>query len=403
MTMPQPLAGIRVLDFCWMIAGPLTTRLLADLGAEVIKVESLARVDRIREVGVQPPGTMSIDTNAVFNDCNTNKKSICLNLGELRGIELARELVRHCDVVTSNFTPDRMDRWGLGYDDLRKVKPDIIVASMPVMGSEGPHSGWRAVGNGVIAMSGLNAHTGFPERAPVGLGTLHSDFTSPYLGAIQIAAAVYHRRKTGDGQFIELAQYEATVHLLDTEPLEALINNEEPPRHGNRSNEYVPHGVFPCAGDDRWIALVARNDVEWTSLCRVLGLTELSRRDDLATLASRLGAISDVERAIATRTSELDAWTLAQQLQAVGVPASPVEDVGDLVGRDPMREGFLKEIDHPAGISMLLQHEPVTWNGERFPLERAPFMGEHTAVVLSSLLGLTNEELADLAAAGVLS
>lgn len=403
MTAPQPLAGIRVLDFCWMIAGPLTTRLLGDLGAEVIKVESLARVDRIREVGVQPPGMLTPDTNGVFNDCNPNKKSICINLGTEKGIELAKDLTRHCDVVTSNFTPDRMDRWGLGYKDLRAVKPDIIVASMPVMGSEGPHASWRAVGNGVIAMSGLNAHSGFPGRAPAGLGTLHSDFTSPYVGALQIAAAIYHRRKTGEGQFIELAQYEATVHLLDTEPLEALINGEEPPRRGNRSTEFAPHGVFPCAGDDRWIAIAVRSAGEWAALCRVLDLAGLAARPELVDLAARHAAAGEIEAAIAARTAGCDAWRLAEALQDAGVPASPVEDVGDLVGHDPMREGFLKEIEHPAGISMLLQHEPVTWNNERFPLERAPFMGEHTANVLSELLGLDAEELAELAASGVLS
>lgn len=403
MTAPQPLAGIRVLDFCWMIAGPLTTRLLADLGAEVLKVESLARVDRIREVGVQPPGTMSPETNGVFHDCNANKKSISLNLGSARGIEIAKELARHVDVVTSNFTPDRMDRWGLGYDDLRQVKEDIIVASLPVMGSEGPRSGWRAVGNGVIAMSGLNAHTGFPERAPVGLGTLHSDFTSPYLAALQIMASIYHRNRTGEGQFIELAQYEATVHLLDTEPLEALINGEDPGRIGNRSAVMAPHGVFPCAGDDRWIAIAARTDDEWRALCRVLGLDELERRADLAQVDGRLAASAQIEAAIAARTAGLDRWMLAEALQAAGVPASPVEDVGDLVGSDPMREGFLEEINYPEGMTMLLQHEPVTWNGERFPLSRAPFMGEHTARVLEELLGMDADEIADLAAAGVLS
>jgi crotonobetainyl-CoA:carnitine CoA-transferase CaiB-like acyl-CoA transferase len=185
------LAGLRVIDFCWMIAGPLTTRLLADLGAEVIKVESLARVDRIREVGVQPP-TPNAETNGVFNDCNVNKKSITLNLGTAKGIEIAKALIARADIVTSNFTPDRMDRWGLGYDVLRALNPGIIVASLPVMGSVGPRAGWRAVGNGVIALAGLNGLTGFPEREPVGLGTLHSDFTTPYVGALAILADPEH-------------------------------------------------------------------------------------------------------------------------------------------------------------------------------------------------------------------
>lgn len=399
---PQPLSGVRVLDFCWMIAGPLTTRLLADLGAEVIKVESMARVDRIREVGVQPP-VVHAETNGVFNDCNVNKKSILLNLNHSRGIGLVKDLVRHCDVVTSNFTPDRMDRWGLGYEHLRQVRPDIIVASMPVMGSKGPHSSWRAVGNGVIAMAGLNAHTGFEGRPPVGLGTLHSDFTTPYLGALQIAAAVHQRNRTGEGQFIELAQYEATIHLLDTELLEFLTTGHNPGVRGNRSLHYSPHGVYRCLGDERWIAIAVRDTAEWQSLCRVLGLEALASRPELLTFEGRAAAANEIDAGIEERTISADDWQLSEALQGAGVPASAVENVGDLVGRDAMREGFLEEIEHPAGVSMLLQHEAVTWNGERFAIGRAPFLGEHTGSVIAEVLGLSDEEIAELAAEGVLS
>ncbi|MEO9256357.1 MAG: CoA transferase, partial [Tepidiformaceae bacterium] len=263
-------------------------------------------------------------------------KSLSLNLSHARGVELAKELTRDSDIVTSNFTPDRMARWGLGYEDLRKVKPDIIVASIPVMGSEGSHSTWRAVGNGVVAMSGLNAHTGFPNRPPIGLGTLHSDFTSPYFGALQIAAAVHQRNRTGEGQFIELAQYEATVHLLDTEPLDYLINGRVAPPRGNASDQYAPHGDYPCAGDDRWIAIVGRDGDEWQALCRVLGLEALSIRSEFETLAGRIAAREEIDAAIAVATHEREAWQFAGELQAAGIPASLVEDVGDLAGRDPI-------------------------------------------------------------------
>ena len=399
---PQPLRGIRVIDFCWMIAGPLGTRLLADLGAEVIKIESIARLDRIREVGVQPPGVLSPETNAVFNDCNVNKRSMMLNLGHPRGIEIAKALIAKADIVTSNFTPDRMNRWGLGYDDLKAIKSDIIVASMPVMGTLGPHSHWRAVGNGVIAMGGLNGLTGFPDRAPVGLGTLHSDFTSPYFAALQIAAAVLQRNRTGAGQFIELSQYEATVHLLDTEVLDYLVNGHETQRRGNRSNRIVPHGVFPTAGDDRWIAIAVRSKDEWIALCTGLGLDALKSRTDLFEAEGRFAAEDEIERAISERTCRRDAWELADSLQRAGVPAAPVEDVCDLAGRDPMHERFLVETPHPAGHSMLLQHEPLTWNGERLPIRLAPLLGEDTAAVCEELLGLDEAAVGDLVAEGVL-
>ncbi len=399
---PRPLAGIRVVDFCWMIAGPLTTRLLASLGAEVIKVESMARMDRIREVGVQPADVMSYETNGVFNDCNANKKSITLNLGHPAGIALAKKLIASSDIVTSNFTPDRMARWGLGYEDLKAVKPDIIVASLPVMGSEGRHRDWRAVGNGVIAMGGINGLTGFANRPPIGLGTLHSDFTSPYFAALQIVAAVLQRIETGEGQFIELAQYKATVHLLDTEVLDYLVNGHETPREGNRSISHCPHGVFATRGEDRWIALAVRTSAEWEALCDVLALRELMSRPALATFEGRKAAENEIERAIAVSVRDRDAWSLARDLQEAGVPASVAENLGDLVDADPMSEGFLVPVEHPAGISILAQHEPVTWDGERFPLQRAPLFGEHTEAICRDLLGLDGEQIADLVADGVL-
>lgn len=167
-----PLAGLRVADFFWMIAGPATSRVLADFGAEVIKIESEARLDNIRLTGPQPSEPGSINTNAVFNDVNTNKLSVTLNLNHARGIELAKEIIRRSDIVTNNFTGDRMERWGLGYDDLKRVKRDIIMLTMPVMGTTGPYQRYGAYGNGVISYGGLRTNMGFPGRAPVGIAPL---------------------------------------------------------------------------------------------------------------------------------------------------------------------------------------------------------------------------------------
>jgi len=184
--------------------------------------------------------------------------------------------------------------------------------------------------------------------------------------------------------------------------LDYTINGVVTPRRGNRSPHAVPHGVFPCAGTDMWVALAARGDEEWHALCGVLGLTELAARADLATLAGRQAAVDAIEAAVSAATAVRDRWEVAAALQAAGVPAAPVEDVGDLVGSDPMADGFFEQIQHPAGVPMLLQHEPITWNGERLPIARAPFMGEHTAAIMESLLGIGIEEVAVLVAEGVL-
>ena len=216
----QPLKGVRILDFGWAIAGPLSTRLLADLGADVIKVESEYRTDPIRYIGVQPPSMSSLNTNGQFNDCNTTKRALTLNLNTPEGIDVVRELAATADVVISNYTPDRLDRWGLSYESLERLSPAVMVANLAVMGTSGPHRGWRSYGNGIVAMCGLADRTGFPGREPIGLGTLHTDFTVPYFAALHVMAALVERSRTGKGQYLELSQYEASVHLLDTELIE---------------------------------------------------------------------------------------------------------------------------------------------------------------------------------------
>ncbi len=397
-----PLQGYRIVDFCWMIAGPLTTRLLAGLGAEVIKVESLARLDRIRETGVQPPDHLSPNTNGVFNDCNANKRSVTVNLGEPGGVEVIKDLVRCTDVVSANFTPDRLDRWGLSYDELRAIRPDIIVVNMPVMGKSGPHAHWGSYGNGIIAMAGLNGLTGFPDRAPVGLGTLHSDFTTPYFGALQIMSALYEREQTGDGQYLELAQYEAAIHLLDTELFDYLANGVATPRRGNHSPEFAPHGVFPCTGEDRWVAIAVRNTLEWHALCGVIDRHDLAVRPDLQSLGGRQAAEDEIDATISAWTASRDRWQVAEMLQARGIPASAVEDVADLVEHDPTMIDHFARLPHPEGVEMLVQHQPVTWDGQRLPLTRAPLLGEHNEDVILKLLGYPPERLTELLISNVL-
>jgi crotonobetainyl-CoA:carnitine CoA-transferase CaiB-like acyl-CoA transferase len=392
----QPLKGVRILDFCWAIAGPLSTRLLADLGADVIKVESAYRLDPIRGIGVQPPGQVSWNTNGQFNDCNVNKRAMCLNLNTPEGIDIALKLAATADVVTSNYTPDRLDRWGLGYEALRAVKPDIILANLGVMGISGPHMGWRSYGSGIVAMCGIGALTGFPGRHPIGIGTLHTDFTVPYFAATAIMAAIHQRRRTGAGQYLELSQYEASVHLLDTELLDFLNGGPEPARNGNRSARMAPHGVYPSAGDDRWVAIACRDDADWARLSGLAGVT------GPADLAGRLANLDDIESQLSEWTRTRDNWDVAAQLQQAGVPASPVEDLSELLGRDTAMNRDYRLLDLPSGTAAEVQEEPILWDGQRLPLARAPLWDEHTMEVLVQELGFSEERIAELLAANVL-
>ena len=395
-----PLAGVRVLDFCWQAAGPLTTELMANLGADVIKVESDARIDTLR-TAVQPVDPPTIETGVFFQDCNTDKRSITLNLGSPDGIRVAKELVRLADVVTDNFTAGVMRRLGLGFDDLKLVNPRIVVASFPVMGTWGPKASWRGIGNSVVAMSGLAAHSGAPQNKPTGV-LLHTDFTLAPLAVTAIVAALLQRERTGLGQEVEIPQYEAGIQLLDTELIEQLANGVTPQRRANRSPELAPHGLFPCAGDDRWVAIAVRNTVDWLELCRVIDRPDLAAREDLRTLPGRKAAEDEIEAAVAKWTSRCDMWEAADRLQQAGIPAGPAEDIEDLVETDPALQGFFLEFDHPAGVNFMAQNQPFLWNGHRLPIRRAPFFGEHNDEVFREELQLDEAELTRLIVNGVI-
>ncbi|PZC50313.1 MAG: Crotonobetainyl-CoA:carnitine CoA-transferase CaiB [Chloroflexi bacterium] len=388
----QPLAGVRVVDFTWAIAGTLCTRLLADLGADVIKLESDYRTDPIRYIGVQPSDEMSYDTNGQFNDVNANKRAVTLNLNSPQGMAAARDLLATADVVTSNYTPDRLDKWGIGYEGLSAIKPDVILANMAVMGTFGPHKDWRSYGNGIVAMSGLAALTGLPDTQPLGLGTLHTDFTVPYYGAALIISALLQRDRTGHGQSLELSQFESALHLLDTELVEYLNNGVAPQRLGNRSRRFAPHGLFPGAATDTWVAVVCRDDADWARLLQVID------RPDLAAVSDRWAQEDRIEEALAAWTAGRDHWTAAAVLQAAGVPASPVETLEDLLTRDAAMRADYRELDLEIGVTAMVQEEPILWNGERLRLHRAPKWGEHTIEVLQGELGFSDERIAELAA-----
>jgi len=393
-TSDLPLKGIRVIDFCWQAAGPLTTELMANLGADVIKVESDARIDTLR-VALPAYDLPTIETGAFFQDCNTDKRSINLNLGAPDGLRVAYGLIREADVVTDNFTGGVMKRLGLGFNDLKKINPRIVVCSLPVMGTWGPKASWKGIGNSVVALCGLAAHTGAADRKPTGV-LLHTDFTLGPLAATAIVSALIQRDRTGVGQEIEIPQYEAGIHLLDTELIEQLANGVTAERRGNRSPEMAPHGLFRCAGDDRWLALSARDTVDWLEICNVIGRNDLTARSDLRTLAGRQAAEDEIEAAITEWTCAQDVWQATARFEAAGVPAGPNEDIEDLVESDPSMKGFFHEFDHPVGIKFMAQNQPFLWNGERLPIRRAPFFGEHNEQVYRNELGLTEEEFTRL-------
>tara|TARA_A100001037_G_scaffold298915_1_gene323522 strand:+ start:1950 stop:3173 length:1224 start_codon:yes stop_codon:yes gene_type:complete len=396
---PQlPLSGIRIADFGWMIAGPLATRVFGNFGADVIRIESTARIDEIRVVGARPFKEESPNVAGVFNDINTSKRSITLNLGTDEGLELAKQIIQISDVVSNNFRGDRMGKWGLDYENLKKIKPDVILISMPTSGSDGPHKEYGGNGINIIAGAGISGITGFPERPPVGTGSLYPDFAgNPNHAALAILAAIRHRNHTGEGQFIDLSQTESTASLLGTNFLEYTANKIVPERLGNSSNHMSPHGVFPCEGKDRWIAITITNNKEWHQLINLMDNPMWANNPDFETFEGRKKSESEIHKHIQNWTKNQKEYPLMKLLQSNGIPAGVIQTTKDLLENDPgFTESHVHEFSHPEVDTITVHKETINISNTEPIFKRAPLIGEDTDQILNNLLGLKESDINDL-------
>ena len=259
---PEPhgaLSDVRVVDFCWVLAGPIGTRLLASHGADVIRIESTRHPDGMRSAP-GPDGRPNPDLGGLFHTANAGKRSLAVDLSSERGREIVRQLIATADVVTNNFRPGALERMGFGYEALRSIRPDIILLNLPGTHKKGPWAARPTMGNVVMAASGFNPLMGFPGRRPRGVGVAYPDFTSPYLLATTVMAALRQRAHTGRGQELDLSQLSATISLLGAEWMQYHATGRQPPPAANRDPDHAPHGVFPTRGTDEWIAIAVRGD-----------------------------------------------------------------------------------------------------------------------------------------------
>ncbi|HWO94175.1 MAG TPA: CoA transferase [Dehalococcoidia bacterium] len=416
-----PLAGVRLADFCWWGVGALCTRMLADFGAEVIKIEDRHKMDMIRTAPPLPGrvaalgqvgGEVDPNTSGIFNNHNRNKLSIVINMRDQRGRELCRRLIAKSDVVSENFRPGVMERWGLDYEALRAIRGDIIFARLSGLGHSGPESPYGTAGPVVQALCGLTAMAGLPGREPSGWGYSYMDNTAAYYGTIAIMLALYHKRATGLGQEIDVSAVEAGINLLGPDLLDFMANQRPYKRdgrpEGNRlsSPPAAPHGVYPTNEEDRWIAIAVFSDAEWEGLLDVMARPAWANDPRFATLGKRLKHQDELDAHLAEWTSGQERYDLMTRLQATGVPASVVQTPEDRCERDPqirLRELF-PIVDHPVlgpypteGLSFKMSASPPKegWRG-------APCLGEHTALVLTEVLGMSSREVDELAEAGVI-
>lgn len=392
-----PLSGVRVLDFGWVVAVPFATAWLGALGADVVRVESMARPDPARFLAVPPGSPPGVDSSPYFNNLNLSKRSIRLNLAHPEGRRLVRRLVPHLDVVAENFTVGHMEAWGLGYEDLSRLKRDLIFVSASPLGQTGPESRCVGWGPNTQAYAGLCAVTGYEGGPPCGVGGTWPDFAAAVALAFAVLAALHHRRRTGQGQRIDLALAELVVSMLPEAFCEFSLAGREPRRRGNRDLCFAPHNAYRCRGEDSWIAISVENDREWRALAAAIGRPDWGTDARFAAAAARRQQEDEIDREIQRRTRDRDAAALAGELQRAGVRAVKVLNTEELLC-DPhfLARELLVTVNHPVSGARPILGLPGRFGGFRYGYRPAPRMGADSEAVLGELLGIGREEVCRL-------
>jgi benzylsuccinate CoA-transferase BbsF subunit len=398
------LSGITVLAFCWAVVGPLSMKLLADHGATVIRVETAKRPCTMRTSSPYKDNKPGVNRGAYFNHFNTNILSLTLNMGHPKAMDVVKKLVAKSDIFMENYTPGNMEKWGLTYDELKKIKPDIIMLRQSGYGSSGPYANLPAFGMVLAPIAGLNNFIGFPGKEPLPIGvSAYTDCISPRFAVATLIAALDHRNKTGKGQLLEISQFETSQYFILPAILDYAANRREPERVGNASPYAAPHGVYRCKGDDRWCALAVFNDEEWAAFSGLIDNLDLDCDPRFDTLANRKKNEAELDRLIGEWTIQFTAEEVMTRLQDAGISAGVVKNTADIY-EDPQlkQRNLFWKMDHAEmgsfthlGESFMLSATPAQ------PYSPSPLLGEHTEQICTELLGMPDEEFIGLMQEGV--
>jgi crotonobetainyl-CoA:carnitine CoA-transferase CaiB-like acyl-CoA transferase len=403
----QIFEGVKVLDLTWVVVGPLTIRNLADHGAFVIHVESHTKPDPIRVTGPYQDREMDINKAAFFANYNTSKYGISLNLNKKKGRDLIKRILLEWkpDIIAESYAPKAMKKWGLDYEHVKEIRPDIIYYSATQQGSQGPHSHFAGFGQQASALGGYAHITGWPDRLPAIPYGAYTDFISPFCAGPALVAALDYRRKTGKGQFLDLSQYECGQQLLAPALMDYALTRREICRMGNRQPDAAPHGVFPCKEEETWCCIAVFTDEEWQAFCSVIGDPPWTRDEKYRTLAGRKENEDKLESLVAEWTLGFTPVEVMAMMQDEGVPAGVVHPISGLF-EDPQlkHRGYFVELDHT-------EMEPHHYDGFSFNLSKtpgkhhmpAPCLGEHNEYIYSEVLGLSDDEISDLLMDGVIT
>ena len=396
-----PLAGIKVLDFGWMGVWPIAAKYMGDFGAEVIRIENPTRLGLRRAEPFKDKIT-GVNRSGYFNDNNTSKYGMTLNLKKPGALEVARKLVAWADIVGEGYVPGVTKRWGLDYEACREINPDIIYVSSSGQGQTGPNAKVPVLGHILVAISGMNQFTGWPDRAPVGPYGPWTDFYVPYCIITTMVAALARRRKTGKGMYIDASAIEAALYgCFETAVLDYQVNGREHSRMGNRHPYAAPHGTYPCQGEDRWCSIAVFTDEEWRSFCQVIGEPRWTKDIKFATLASRKHNEDELDRLVEAWTKNFSTEEVMRLMQVNGVPAGVVQTPKEIFEDIQLKHrSHFKILDHKEWGPTPFRTAAFKYS-KMHPQPRAThLLGEHNEYVLKNFLSMSEEDIMELAIAG---
>jgi crotonobetainyl-CoA:carnitine CoA-transferase CaiB-like acyl-CoA transferase len=421
---PGILKGIRVLDFTWSVSGATSTRILAALGAEVIKVEWPKSPDAMRFSMYAKDDEPGLDNGAFFNHLNAGKRGITVNMKSEKGMEMIKELLRRSDVVTENFSAGVFEKWGFTYESLSSLSPGIIYMSISGLGHSGRRMMYGTWGLTAAALSGMTFISGLPDRHPCGWGYSYLDIIAGYTGAYSILAALFHKKRTGKGQYIDISQVETALHLAGANLLDFTVNGRSSVRKGfppgNRSvlspnqneSDYrgaaaCPHNIYRCAGDGNndWCAIAVYSDMEWERFKEALGQPEWAQSERFDHMSGRIQYQDELDQSIQSYTIQYNKYELMSRLQSFGIACGAVQENEDLVEKDRQlqyRELF-EQVEHP--LLGLRKIEGIPIKMSRTPpciRKAAPLMGEDNEYVYGHILGYSSEEIKNMVEDGTL-
>jgi len=389
--------GLKVWDMSWVGVGPLTARYLADNGATVVRLDSSNHPDLLRTAPPFKDGIPGFNRSMFYGDYNCSKHGLGLNMKKPEAHKIAFEMAQWADVVLESFTPGTMANWGLSYEELSKEHPRLIMLSTCMQGQTGPRAAYPGFGNLMASMSGFYEITGWPDRDPIMVYGAYTDFIAQRFTTMAVVAALDHCERTGEGQFIDVSQFEASLQFLGPEFLDFEINQNVTSRTGNASSDATPHGVYPCKGEDQWIAIAAKDDSQWQALKLAMGTPDWAQQSDLNCAKGRKAAESYINQKIAQWTSNQENQNLFQMLQP-GVSAGPVHDCEHLFSDEQIKHrNYFVDLEHPVmGEVPYNGAQTIFSKSNNQPTKASPCIGEDSHYILKEFLNFDENKIEEL-------